>query len=142
MNLFKTGVKKTLLKLSMDWYCFVFVFICLWFFVPLENFSRIWRRHQILTYAWYLWPLSSEGYLSCHTSCDTGHPFIMVISEDPWHSHLMPIVWHWSCHYLFLRLSYVAGIRTPSACGANTLTNCATTAAIGIVVLLYCYVNK
>ena len=26
---------------------------------------------------------SSEGSLACHTNCDTGHPFIMVISEDP-----------------------------------------------------------
>ena len=26
--------------------------------------------------------MSSEGSLSCHTYFDTGHPFIMVISED------------------------------------------------------------
>ena len=38
---------------------------------------------QILTYARYSWPLSSEGSLACHTYCDTGHPFITVISEDP-----------------------------------------------------------
>ena len=38
---------------------------------------------QILTYARHLCPLSSEGSLACHTYCDTGHPFIMVISEDP-----------------------------------------------------------
>ena len=25
----------------------------------------------------------SEGSLACHTNCDTGHRFIMVISEDP-----------------------------------------------------------
>ena len=31
----------------------------------------------------HLWPLSSEGSIACHTYCDTGHPFIMVISEDP-----------------------------------------------------------
>ena len=37
----------------------------------------------------------------CHTHCDTGLPFIMVISENPWHSHLLPVVWQWSCHYLF-----------------------------------------
>ena len=28
----------------------------------------------------------------CHTYYDTGHPFIMVISEDPWHSYLLPSV--------------------------------------------------
>ena len=40
---------------------------------------------QILTYARHLWPLSSEDSLACHIYCDTGLPFIMVISEDPWH---------------------------------------------------------
>ena len=59
---------------------------------------------QILTYARHSWPLSSEGSLTCHTYCDTGLPFIMVISEDPWHSHLLPSVWQWSCHYLFYDL--------------------------------------
>ena len=37
---------------------------------------------QMFTYARHSWPLSSEGSLSYHTYCDTGHPFIMVISED------------------------------------------------------------
>ena len=47
---------------------------------------------QILTYARHSWPLSSEGSLACHTYCDTGHPFKMVISEDLWHSHLLSSV--------------------------------------------------
>ena len=38
---------------------------------------------QILTYVRFSWTLSSEGFLACHTYCDTGHPFIMFISEDP-----------------------------------------------------------
>ena len=50
---------------------------------------------QILTNARHSWPLSSEGSLACHTYCDTGHPFIVVISENPWHSHLLPSVWQW-----------------------------------------------
>ena len=38
----------------------------------------------------------------------------MVISGDSWHSHLLPSVWGWSCHYLFLWLRSVAtGIRKP-----------------------------
>ena len=44
-------------------------------------------------FQWFLksWNfLSNEGSLACHTYCDTGHPFIMVISEDLWHSHLFP----------------------------------------------------
>ena len=36
---------------------------------------------QILTYVAHSWPLSSEGSLACHTYCDTGHKFIMVISR-------------------------------------------------------------
>ena len=43
---------------------------------------------KIFTYAWHLWPLSSEGSLAYHIYCDTGHPFKMVISKDLWHSHL------------------------------------------------------
>ena len=37
---------------------------------------------QIMTYTRHSLPLSSEGSLACHNYCDTGHPFIMVISED------------------------------------------------------------
>ena len=35
---------------------------------------------QILTSARYSWPLSRKGSLPCHSYCNTGHPFIMVIS--------------------------------------------------------------
>ena len=78
-----------------------------WVFNLLKNFSPIGDvtiagvELQILTYAGHLWPWSSEGSLACHTYCDTGNPFIMVISEDPWHSHLFPSIWQWSYHYLF-----------------------------------------
>ena len=100
---------------------FVCLFVCMGVFVPLENFSLIWIRQyyrwrlQILTYARHLRPLSSEGTLACHTYCNMGQPFKMVISEDPWHSYLWLSVWQWSCHYLFLRLrSVAAGIQTPN----------------------------
>ena len=36
-----------------------------------------------LTFARHSWLLSSEGSLVCHTDCDTGHPFVMIISEGP-----------------------------------------------------------
>ena len=69
---------------------------------------------QILTYTRCSWLLTSEGSLACHTYGDTGHPFITVNSEYPWHLHLLPNVQQWSCPYLSLRLMYVAaGIRTP-----------------------------
>ena len=100
--------------------CFVCLFVLGVFWCPTRDFfSFIWIRDY---YRWrtansdharHSWPLSSEG--SSHLYCDTGHPFIMVISEDPWHSHLLPGVKYWSCRYLFLwqRLKSVAtGIQT------------------------------
>ena len=39
--------------------------------------------------------------LKCQTYCDTRHPFIIVISENLWHSRLLPSVWQYSCHWLF-----------------------------------------
>ena len=69
---------------------FWFFFVCL-FLWGLSSYSRIFHSYgdvtitgeglQILTYAWHSWPLGSKGSLVCHTYCDTGHPFIMVISE-------------------------------------------------------------
>ena len=79
------------------------------------------------TYARHTWPLSSEGSLACHTYCDMEHPFIMVISEDQWHSHVLPSVWQWSCHYLFLWLrSVAAGINTTNLPPARQMLATAT----------------
>ena len=92
------------------------------FFTQMDYFI-IAGEGLLSIYARHLWPLSSEGSLTCHTNCDTGLPFIMVISEDPWHSHLLPSVWLLGCHYLFLRFRSVAtGIEPRSpACEANAL---------------------
>ena len=70
------------------------------------NITITGERLQILTYVRHLWLLSSQGFSACHTYCGMGHPFIMVISKDQWHSHLLPSVWQRSCHYLFLRLRW------------------------------------
>ena len=97
------------------------LFVCL--FVCLSH-SRIFHSYgkvtidgeglQILT-ALYSWTFSSEGSLTCHYYRDKGHPFIMVIPEDPWNINILPSVWQWSCHYLFLRHRFVAVcIRTPN----------------------------
>ena len=62
------------------------------------------ERLQIFTYVGHSSPLtwlSSVESLTWHTFCDTGQPFTMVISEDPWHPNLLPCVRQWSCHYLF-----------------------------------------
>ena len=92
--------------------------VCLEFFILLRIFSyshgdvaSIGEGLQILTYAQHLWLLSSEGSLACHTYCDMGHPFIMVISEDLLHSHLLPSIWQCSCRYLFYRLRSVVSSR-------------------------------
>ena len=55
-----------------------------------------------MTYARHSWQLSSEGSLACLTYCDTGHPYIMVISDDRPVTHT-PIgeVWQQSCHFFF-----------------------------------------
>ena len=51
---------------------------------PFREFFRIAVEGlQILTYARLSWSLRSEDSLAFHTYCDTGHPFIMVISHDP-----------------------------------------------------------
>ena len=99
----------------------ILVFVCLEFIIPLENFSLIWTHHHcrwraanIVLCSALMAIMSSEGSLTCHTHCNTGLPFVMVISEDPWHSHLMQSVCQWSCHYLLLQLRSVAtGDRTP-----------------------------
>ena len=84
------------------------LFVCFFvFFVPLSSFHSFGditiagEGLQILIHARHLWPLTTEGSLACHTYNDTGHPFLMVVSEDQWHSHLMPSIWQWSYHYLF-----------------------------------------
>ena len=90
------------------------------FTIPLENFlliyENIYEGLQILTSARHSWLLSSEGSFACHTYCDTGHPIIMVISENPWHSQLLPNVWLWSCHYLYLRLRSIASMLVNIKC--------------------------
>ena len=62
------------------------------FFTHLETSPLPVKGFKFFTYARHSWPLSSEGSLACHTYCDTVHPFIMVIFEDPWHSHLLSSV--------------------------------------------------
>ena len=74
---------------------FVCLLVCVFFFVPLENFSLMTGEGlQILTYARHSWPLSSER--GTPTVTRGIYPFIMVISEDPWPSHLLSSVWQLS----------------------------------------------
>ena len=93
----------------------VFVlFACLGFIVPLENFALIWRCHH------YRWRAANFDLCSALMAIDQWGFFSVphllrhrvsvynVISKDPWHSYLLLSVQQWSCHYLFLRLRFVA----------------------------------
>ena len=106
------------------------MFVCL----GVSNISLKLRRHlyneglQILTYAQHKWTFSSS--LTCHTYCYTGHPFIMVISENSRHRLIaerlavelsLPILTTKVCRGLNSNTQ-------PSAIGTNTLTHCATAA--------------
>ena len=68
-----------------------FFVVCLCVYVTLENFSRIWRCHHCrwraanVDLCSALMAIESEGSLTGQTCCDTGLPFKIVISEDPWH---------------------------------------------------------
>ena len=72
------------------WSHLLCLFVCLFgFFRPTREFfthmetSPAGEGLQIFTFDRHSWPLSSEGSLTCHTYCDTGHPLLMVTSEDP-----------------------------------------------------------
>ena len=92
----------------MIWNFHLFVVYFVWHqtFIPLKNFSLKWRCSiigeglQILSYTRHSWPLSSESAIPTVT------PFIMDISEDLWHSHLVPkfLAVDSSFHIMFLRL--------------------------------------
>ena len=83
---------------------------CVWFFLfgvfrysrvffhLFENVTIAGEGLQMLNNARLSWPLSSECSLECLTYRDTEHPFIMGITDDSWHSHLLSSVWQSSCH--------------------------------------------
>ena len=95
---------------------YFWLFVCLEFIVPLEYFSLILRRHhcrwKAATFDLCLALMAIEkwGFLNVpHVLCEGLH--LMIISEDPWHSQLLPSVWQWCYHYLFR--SVATGDRTP-----------------------------
>ena len=83
-------------------------YLFVWVFLPTGEFSLIWRR---LLCRWRV-----SNYDLCSALIAIEQPFIMFTFEDPWHSHIFPCGWQWSCNYLFLRLrSVVDGVRTPTS---------------------------
>ena len=117
-----------------------------------------WHSHQCWTpfshhvlcifflYAFWYWclfgffsPLRIYKFTHMETSPLHGASVYNVISQDPWHSHLLLSVGQWSCNNLFLRLILVCRdwIRTPNlACGANALTHCANAASLVLIGLI------
>ena len=87
-----------------------FIFVCL-FIVPLENLITYMETSPLPVKVFKCSPmLGTHGHWAVPHPLWHGGLLILVISEDPWHLHLL-----WSCHYLFLRLrSVVAGIQTPN----------------------------
>ena len=93
---YKLGIP-TIFKISgLHYLMFEWNFVCL-FIWGFTSLSRMFHSYGDITindegasnYDLYSAHMASEGSLAWHTYCDTGHPFIMVISEDPWHSHLL-----------------------------------------------------
>ena len=90
---------------------FLFVLIvCFEVFIPLENFSLIWRRHHDRWRAAYFdrcsallavvhWRFFGLPHLLWHrASLYAGH------LQGPVAPYLLPTVWQWSCQYLFYNL--------------------------------------
>ena len=76
------------------------------FGVPLEVFTHL-ETSLLMTLSFKFWPIfsthgqyESKGSLACHIYCDKGTSVYMVIY--PWHSHLLPSVWLYSCAYNYL----------------------------------------
>ena len=98
---------------------FFFFFVCLvGGFRPTLEFFTHFETSPLPAKSCKCWPKLGnydQGAVRIHNYCYTRHMFLMVISDNPWHSHLMTSVRQWSCYYVFLRLRYVpAGIRTPN----------------------------
>ena len=91
-----------------------FLFVCLGGLLPTWEIFTDMEMSPLPVKGSKFWPmLGTNGHRVTVTYCDTGHPFTVVIPEDPWHSHLLPSVWQLSLPVLRLR-SVASGIRTPN----------------------------
>ena len=117
---------------------FIILFVCLvFFFVPLENFSIIWRRHHCRRRATDFglcstpksieqWGFFSVPLLLWHgASVYIGHlwgPVVLTPTAKRLAVELsLPVLTTWDCRCLDSNTQ-------PSACEANALTDCATAA--------------
>ena len=58
---------------------------------PTWEFFTYMETSPLPAKGWKCWSmLGTHGHwVACHTYCETGHPFVLVIAEDPWHTHLV-----------------------------------------------------
>ena len=94
-------------------------------------FPVIWNRHHYQRAANFdlytaLVAIEQWRLFACHTCCDTGHSFIMDISDNTWHSHrlssdVIPVLPTLVCRRLDSN-------NRPFESEANVLTDCATAA--------------
>ena len=91
---------------------------CMEFNVPLENFSL--ETSPLPVKGCKFWPMlafmaiEQWGFFNVPHPLRQGPTVYKGHLQGPVNSHLMPSVWQWSCHYLFLRLrSIETGDRTP-----------------------------
>ena len=99
----------------------VFFFVCLklssharFFLTPITD-----KGIQIMTNTRLSWPSSSEGSYACHTYCDTVHPIIVVISEEPYgtHTQMLPSVGSGTVTTCFYDLDLLRlGFERPTFC--------------------------
>ena len=59
-------------------------------FVNIGHERSDWNNSQKVTEC-HKWLLNGESSLGCHTYCDTRISFILFISENSWHSHLVSL---------------------------------------------------
>ena len=94
----------------------MFLFVCL-FVCPTREFDTHMEISTLSVKGYIYWPIliaiEQWGFFNVPHHCDTGQPFNILISEDPWHSHLSFSVLQRSCQILFQRPRFVpTGDRT------------------------------
>ena len=125
------------------------MFVCLEFFVPLENLSLIWRRHHCRWETAFFYP--------CSTLMATKQWGFFSVPHLLWHGasvnngHLRgPVTLAPNAERVAVRLSLPVltilvcrgwdSKTQPSAWGANALTHCTTAAACWLLFLLFLFV--
>ena len=122
-----------IVNLRAEWILFV-LFVCLFgVFRPTRGFFTHMETSPSLVKGCEFWPVLGihghwavhVGSLTCHTYCDTRHPFIIVISEDLWHT----CCWAFSSGAVTTKVCRGWDSNTqPSSCEVNALAHCATAA--------------